>query len=217
MEVANIEPSSKKARKKATSLENGSIMRSMVSPNVILEPCNRFAFTHFQKRFKFCLRASVTDSEKTIILNAFVLDNNLCLLVFPSPLTVMSLTYDVQFLESTDGNIKKPSVNLSALDTIATVSTPDGQSIELKSPIQGKLLEINSSIRNQITSPQLMQESTYVAVLQSYVPEIVERCGISVLSMQSNFSIEQLCYSWIKGNCARGDQCKYLHPPILNK
>lgn len=191
---------------------------------------DRSQYTKQQKRFKYKLTLpepidNAYANPSRLFLDAWVMDNNLSILMVPSPLVdVVSVeTVQERFKfkavksKPTKTKVKKGVKLVDARDVLAEVTCQspgeEPKFYHLISPIQGKQLEINSRL---LTSPQLLSSHPhadgFVAVLSSVVPDIIGRCGPSILTLESEASISQLCFQWIRGSCPKGGDCKYFHP-----
>lgn len=193
---------------------------SMVSEGLNAIKCNKAAFTAAERRFKYKLQSATVTADQIsdrLTLDAWVLSNDICILLSPVALCVDSA--DFSFLYEDLGITKKgkpKDIEIVADDVICKVQM-DGRVVELCSPILGRVLETNEKL---MSDPSLLHSypdsNGYIAILSSTVPSVIDRCGINVLRRYNRGELSRLCYSWVKGSCFRGDACKFFHPCIDN-
>lgn len=219
------------------NLKHRLLLTEIAEDGLEIKSFDRSQHTKLQKRFKYKLTLPFTavpapanaSTVERVYLDAWVMDNNLCILMLPFHLDhVISVETNVDLFKikpisvlqgkAAKAKMKKGVRLVDAREVIMELTFRDPSSEQeivyhLVSPIQGKLLEINSQIRS---NPRLLFERPfsdgYIAVLSSVVPDIIGRCGPSILSLESEASISQLCFQWIRGTCPKGNTCKYFHP-----
>lgn len=189
---------------------------SMVSEGLVAMKCNKAAFTAAERRFKYKLQSPPVATDQIyerIILDAWVLSNDICILTSFIPLQVDSV--DFSFLYEDLGTNKKGKPNdieIVANDVVCKVQIDD-RLVQLCSPILGRVLETNEKL---VADPTILSShpssNGFIAILSSTVPSLIDRCGINVLRRYNRGELSRLCYSWVKGNCFRGDACKFFHP-----
>jgi hypothetical protein len=197
---------------------------------------DRTQHTKSQKRFKYklslaeSLRSGLEPASQAslLYLDVWVMDNNLSILMLPfavsnvvhieTKLDLFKFKPDIAKGKSKKQKMKKGVRLADAREVLAEVSCFNAENgasqvYHLVSPVQGRLLEFNHQILNDnsLLSSRPFSDG-FIAVLLSVVPDIIGRCGPSILSLESDVSISQLCFQWIRGNCAKGESCKYFHP-----
>lgn len=226
-----VEPCEDGNKRQAVAVQKPRLLLTEIAVDGLeIKSFDRNQYTKLQKRFKYKLTLphpidSTTHSPRRMYLDAWVMDNNLSILMVPFQLngdiTVETVPDKFKFKpvksKPTKTKVKKGVKLVDARDVLAEVTcqSPGEESTvyHLLSPIQGKQLEINSRL---LLSPQLLSSHPhsdgFVAVLSSVVPDIIGRCGPSILTLESDVSISQLCFQWIRGSCPKGVDCKYFHP-----
>ena len=194
---------------------SGSRKLPNILPDTIALPCIRNRKYSFACKFKH--RLSVPLNK--FALDAIVLENDICVLISKFPIDQPGVIEFSSRLhtEEVSGRMKKGALNLKAGATICTVTTKDGSSVELVTPVGGKLLELNDSL---ISQPLLVQDKHdsegYFAIIYPDT-EIPTLDGYSdYKSLTESFAAKNVgkgvCFDFAQlGGCKRGDSCKFKH------
>jgi hypothetical protein len=182
--------------------------------------CDRFAHIQVEKRFKCRLHIEPKEETRStstkIMLDAMVLDNNICVLMSPVELMAKELIFNEYMNDSAVyGKQKKGARHLFAGDELCRIVLLDDSTITVHTPISGKLIEVNDSLQSNV---QLLHNSQhknegYFCILTSEAPKIIER-SLSTnneIALDDMIGRDQICFGWIQGNCKRGDGCKFKH------
>ena len=189
------------------------------------------------KRFKYILSHQsnlVKEAFHTsqIILQAFILDNGISVLVAPENFCKERLSgnkFDITLAPYSaimSGKQKRGARKLHAGNILCTIKIEsigdDGYisvlSYDLITPIGGKLLEINEGL---LDNKDLLSHENYgtgyIAILfpEEEIPSI-DGCRdfdslAQKISKQQQSKLSRVCYAWQKGECTRGDTCKFNH------
>lgn len=190
-----------------------------IAPGLICQPCNRDASLKTEKRFKWrlCLENQLSTAS-TLTADAWVLDNNIAVLMLDRSIAAKSVDFCKLNVDLVYGKMKKGAMRIQALQPIANIVTETDQTIELLSPISGRILELNDRL---LVTPSLLAShhntDGYLVLLQSDVPKLIDKSsGIEgTLDQLLDPNQQKLCFAWTKGACSRGDACKYLHSTDL--
>lgn len=141
-------------------------------------------------------------SEDNSMLKAMVLPNGICLLVTKTAVQdVVSVSFDKDILNSSiSGKRKKGARKIKPGSIVCTITLENEQSIEMKSPVGGQLVEANLTLQTDPTLLANPYRGGYVCVVYPTTP--------AMLMGEVN---SRVCYDWLKGNCDRGDECKFVH------
>lgn len=180
-----------------------------------------------------------TSSIYHLLLDALVSDNNICALQLPvHQYAFLSEEVDlstiaINFPDTVTGGMisgknKKGAKNVLAGDVIAELdlswkcsknSSIVAVKVKLLTPIQGRVLELNDGLKSEFAGRifQYGATETYIAILQSDVPDLL----INTKDTE-NMAVAKkngICFAWTKGQCKRGEACKFLHPvaSIINQ
>ena len=170
-----------------------------------------------ERHFKHKLSDSDKDSP---MLTAMVLNNDICVLVIESDIqAIVSASFSVEAdSDSISGKKKKGAKKIKANSPILTLNFTDGSTREYLTPVGGQLLETNL---NLLLQPNLLLEQPcgagFVAVIypDTEIPSLTNGLSgklISDLDKKSN-----ICFSFVKGLCRRGDSCKFSHDADLDQ
>lgn len=191
-------------------------------PNIALGihaiPCiGREKTGSLERHFKHKL----SDSDKNSpMLTAMVLNNDICILVIESDIqAIVSVCFCVEAdSDSISGKKKKGAKKIKANSPILKLNFTNGSTIEYLTPVGGQLLETNL---NLLLHPNLLLEQPcgagFVAVIypDTEIPSLTNgltRTSSSDLDIKSN-----ICFSFVKGLCRRGDGCKFSHDADLDR
>lgn len=87
----------------------------------------------------------------------------------------------------------------------------DGSTHDLLAPVGGQLLELNSELSADL---QCISVGTgFVAILypDTEVPTIDGALDWNALLAKMHNAEKRQCFQWLKGDCTRGDMCKFKH------
>ena len=199
---------------------------------VAVELQNNASYNSIEKRFKYKL----TQRELIVnvdILDAFVLHNEICVLMFTDDqrkrlslhgLNNLNFKFDSKIDTSNiSGKQKKGANNIKAGDIIArvindcsTIDVDNQIEIHFKSPIGGKLLEFNERLFSLF--PILDGNNhgrDYVAIIypESEIPSIDGPRDWDALVKKIEYKSlsNNICYDYLKSKCERGDSCRFSH------
>jgi hypothetical protein len=154
----------------------------------------------------------------TVVLDALVLDNNICVLILPFAIPAISFTYRFDIdINAITGKFKRGSKAINALDQVAILTimnaNQENVTVQLLSPIEGKVSEQNDNLASNLSLLQdRYQGDGYVAILISEAPTMISKTGTIIDEHESESKgKEKICFSWIKGTCIRGNICKFKH------
>jgi hypothetical protein len=170
------------------------------------------SFGSYERRFEYKIYV-----DNLSYLEAFVMANGVCVMFFP--LMVCDVSESVNFIVNTDGisgKRKKGAQRVKGGSIICSLTCISGEVMNFKSPVGGQLLEINTLLQ----SPQgiallngMPCGERYVCVLlpdeELPTPDAISSTGTKHESNMLNK--DSVCFAWIKGNCKRGDTCKFDH------
>lgn len=190
-----------------------------IAPGLQCVPCDRDASLKNEKRFKWrlCLPDEVKATFPSLVADAWVLDNNICVIAMQKGLDVKQVTYPSLSVDGVYGKQKKGAMRIQALQTICIVTTQDDRELELVSPISGRILEMNDRLQS---TPSLLQSRPgaegYLLLLSSDVPKLLDKAAGAITSLDELLDPKKqnVCFAWSKGSCSRGDICKYEHPRL---
>lgn len=166
-------------------------------------------------------------SSSSFVLDTFVMDNGICVLTIPERIVNEKLKFNKFELlilcnsAHVSGKQKKGAQNIHAGNVILSINIASTESIpacsiDLVTPIGGKLLEVNDNLN---LNPRLLidesQGAGYVAILfpENEIPSIDGCTDFEALKEKMRFksTMSRVCYAWQKGECNRGDSCKFSH------
>lgn len=182
------------------------------------QDCNRYAHIETEKRFKYKLHVEPTSESPSnkVVLNAMVLDNNICVLMSPVNIVAKELILNENMNDSSIyGKQKKGARHLFAGEELCRAKLLDDSIITIHTPISGRLLEVNDSLQSNLHLLQNYQYKNegFFCILSSEAPKIIER-SLSTnndIDLDDMIGREQICFGWVKGICARGNACKFKH------
>lgn len=209
----DVEPPLKKSKK----ANKKKVETLSVAPGLTMYRCNRDAHLKIERRFKWRLTTD-TKVDGCVVLDAWVLDNNLAVLILPRELEVISLTFAIP-LEGSSSSKLQPKKGIMAvvqgMQSVATVVTADNSTIQLLAPFCGRLVEYNDRLADQ---PILLQSSHegdgYIAICQSDTIKLFERCKNLSISLDQVVTTKttNICFAWAKtGICRKGKACRFDH------
>eukprot|EP01041_Mallomonas_annulata_P005521 gene5521-11127_t len=143
---------------------------------------------------------------------AFVMVNDICVIMSSEAITASCVHYPVVNNEIS-GKKKKGAHKVKAGDVIITAKLSNGDTRSIRSPIGGKLIEINESL---ITSPSLLQDqhigAGYIAVIypNTLLPKPDNNLDCDTTQTEVGQQSYE-CYAWKKGSCRFGDSCRFSH------
>jgi hypothetical protein len=167
--------------------------------------------------------------EKRCVLDAMMLKNELCVLVFNEELLAsLTATGDsidrIQFTDSLEtdgfsGKRKKGAQVLKAGSSICSVLLRSGDTVQCSTPVGGQLLEMNTALTAQIASStdavvsSASLRAAYVAIVMpnTIVPTLDGGSSWDALLQQMKDANTKVCFAFIRGECKRGDKCKFEH------
>jgi glycine cleavage system H lipoate-binding protein len=169
---------------------------------------------------KFKCKVSVV--EEPDVLDAMVMANEICVLVLKEPQNCLKIEFKIHLnSDEISGKLKKKAKLLKAGDIVCTVTTTDNVKHEYKTPVGGQLLEFNESL---LASHELLftdhQNLGYIAIIypNTLIPGLDGYIDYNSLMEQMNknkrIATENVCYSFLQGNCNRGSNCKFKHEKI---
>jgi len=148
--------------------------------------------------------------------------NEICVLMTKSPLNAVSVQFaDTVNAASFSGKQKKGAQTVKAGHIMCTVMVEGAEEpLQLRTPVGGKLLELNDLLA---LHPEMLashhNSSGFVAVIypNTEIPSLaaggcadyatlMERITGKTASNKGN-----VCFSFQKGNCTRGNKCKFSH------
>lgn len=168
-----------------------------------------------EKRFKYKL---TVDNDDTI-LDAMVMHNEICVLMPKTPRKCRRVEFHSSIsTEEISGRQKKGAITIANGSVICSVFDENGSSVQLRTPVGGKLLEINDSL---VQSPELLEShynsSGFIAIIYPNT-EIPSPDGCPDYESLKQKVIEKIaasrdnkCHAFAAGNCSRGDACKFKH------
>ena len=168
-----------------------------------------------EKRFRYKL---VVDGDDTI-LDAMVMYNEICVLMLSSSRVCTKVVFhDNISTEEISGRQKKGAITIQKGSVICSITDASGTTVELKTPVGGKLLEINEAI---VQNPALLEShynsSGFIAIIYPNT-EIPSLDGCPDYESLKQKVIDKLaasrdnkCHAFIAGNCSRGEACKFKH------
>lgn len=177
--------------------------------------CESGKHCSLEKRFKYKL---VVDGDESV-LDAMVMHNDICILMSKCPRKCSNVAFHESIsTEEISGRQKKGAVTIRFGSVICSIIDDSGNTIELKTPVGGKLLEFNDGL---VQCPQLLEthynSSGYIAIIYPNT-EIPSLDGCSDYESLKQKVIDKLaqsrdnrCHAFAAGNCSRGDACKFKH------
>jgi glycine cleavage system H lipoate-binding protein len=215
-----------KKRKAGVYIDRTQILSdSLKLPNVLDKTkavaCETNKHCSLEKRFKNKLVVEGDDE----ILDAMVLNNDICVLMSKIPLKVNSVAFsDVINTDNISGKQKKGAQTIKAGYVVCTVETIDRGPVKLKTPVGGKLLEFNDALQRDPSLLDVQYNGKgFIAVIypNTEIPSL-EGCPDyeSMVERITNKHSKlnggaggggNKCFSFAKGTCARGDKCKFKH------
>jgi hypothetical protein len=150
---------------------------------------------------------------------AMVLPNELCLLFLPDNLCKDAKTciFDNSLMAKTasvelTGKKKKGAVTLEVDSRVCTIVRCDGESINILSPLRGKVLELNDKLieaaKEAVQQDGDSFERGYLAVVSPM--NALPPAGTDLTVFEEH---RKVCHEWLKTRtCARGDACIFDHP-----
>lgn len=178
------------------------------------------------------LNQSSSNTTSEIMLMAMVLANGICVLMIDdSASSISATTIDISKVEtiefseglSTDcisGKKKKGAVKLQAGSIIGTMGitttstdpmTSSTKKYQMITPVGGQLLELNSQLQN---NPHLISQAGglgYLAVIYPDTEIPTPESQIDSHPKGKTVSKDWTCHAFQKGECKRGDKCRFLH------
>ncbi|RYG98508.1 hypothetical protein EON65_51340 [archaeon] len=211
------EPPLKKSRKNASKKKVKVESSVTIAPGLQIHRCNRDAHLKIERRFKWRLSTDIK-VDGCVVLDAWVLDNNLAVFILPTSLDVISLTYaaPLEGPSSTKLQPKKATAAVAqGMQCVASVVTTDHTTMQLLAPLSGRLIEYNDRLADQ---PALLKTSYdgdgYIAICQSDTIKLIERCKNLSVSLEQvvNTKNTNICFAWAKtGICRKGKNCRFDH------
>lgn len=106
------------------------------------------------------------------------------------------------------GKRKKGAIKIKRGATLCQLNMSDGSVINLRSPIAGEIVEINTLLNDNMSLLRSENGDGYVMVLLRN--KTMELTGTTKANKQ--------CFNFLKGQCIFGDKCKFKHisPPITD-
>ena len=193
---------------------SGSKKLPNIMPGTVATPCQRDRKYTFACKFKHRLTVPNKDS----VLDAIVLENDICVLISKVPIVgVKNIEFSTKLnTDGVTGRMKKGALNLKAGSTICTIELTDGTMLELVTPVGGKLLELNEKLLVDPTLLELKPDSEgYMAVIYPDT-EIPSLTGFTdYASLTESFAgrnVEKgVCFDFQQGSCSRGNGCRFKH------
>lgn len=141
-------------------------------------------------------------------LDAYIMINGICILYFPSTLveTPNEFVYSIVKNDSV-GKSKKGATVLTPGDLICTITTKYDELIEFKTPIPGRLLEINENLTHDFSNVFDKQGKNYVAIVLPH----------SLSFLNNSADDKKICYAFLRNSCQRGNACKFSHDASNDK
>ena len=194
---------------------SGSKHLPNVHPDTIALPTKRNRKYTFSSKFKHRLSVPLDG----LVLDALVLENDICVLISKSAIMQpRSIEYSENLnTDGISGRMKKGALKLKAGASICKVTSADGTSVNLRTPVGGKLLELND---NLIADPSLLQHKYdsegYIAIIypDTEIPTLdgYADCRSLTESFEAKHLEKGVCYDFAQhGICKRGDACKFKH------
>ncbi len=190
-----------------------------VSEHTQAVSCESRKHCSLEKLYKH--RLTVTSDSN--IMDAMVLHNNICVLMSKTPLNALKVSFaDNMCTENVSGKLKKGAQTIKAGCTICSVVIDGGDVVQLKTLVGGKLLEMNEALLANPTLLNTHHNSTgFVAIVypDTEIPtldaggcsnwsSLVERIQAKRTKSKAD---RDVCFAFLKGNCTRGDTCKFGH------
>lgn len=227
----------RKGSSSSSSSNNKQVKKPNISKGTTANPIstiNPFPFGSCGKQYKYQLCVNPEDQEKVEknpeykkhFMTAMVMHNDVCVLTAVNCIHIAEEDIIVVFhpslsTDAISGRNKKGANLVKAGDIIITVTSSKTQEkIELRTPVGGKLLELNEQL---LLNPKLVvtekDNTGYVAVLHpnTDIPNLDDARDYESLAkkMEVKMNEKSICYAFLnKGNCARGDRCKFKHQRI---
>ena len=150
----------------------------------------------------------------SVYAHIYVMPNNICMLVLPEPTSTSHFTYSITNKELLSGKKKKGATNIKADSVLASLSCIDGTIKEIRSPIGGSILELNDTLT---INPSYLNEEPlgrgYLAILlpDTTIPSPDNGINWDDVKVEMSLKGSNICYAWLKGNCHRGNSCRFEH------
>lgn len=168
----------------------------------------------FACKFKHRLTVPGDDS----VLDALVLENDICVLLCKEPVRgAGKVVFPFNLTtEGVSGRMKKGAQVLKAGTKISTISLANGTTVNFTTPVGGKLLELNDRI---IAEPSLLENSHdnegFIAILypDTEIPSLEGYTDYESLMQSCSGKImpKGVCFSFQQGACSRGESCRFKH------
>lgn len=188
-------------------------VRLNVSEECLAVECNKSH--HSSPEYRFVKKLFVPNSCE--YLQLLVLPNELCVAFLPSTLDscdIESLKFMVDVVnEEICGKRKKGAKLIKAGAVLAKVKDSCGVEFVLKTPVGGHILEMNNSLGNDVSPFHLNRyKEGYLAIIMpdTAVPSL-SYPNYAVLHEHLVKKKQQICFSWMKGECKYGSECRFIH------
>ncbi len=178
--------------------------------------CESNKHCSLEKRFK----NKLTVDNDDFVMDAMVMHNDICVLMCKKSMSVQSLNFPTSVhTENISGKQKKGAQNIKAGHIMCEVTLKDGLVCHLKTPVGGKLLEINEAL---LLNPSLLEthhsSSGFIAIIypNTEIPSLVNGGCVDYHSLLARINSKHAgksnaCFAFSKGNCTRGDSCRFEH------
>lgn len=211
-------------KKKQKTSKSSKSFKLLYDPNLFIHYCDRYAFKKVERRFKcvFSIPQTLSEISDSLWLNVLVLDNKISLLVLAFPIPSSQFRYVDVFLEmNVSGKHKKGAKTVNVGDEVAKLSLdPSGRTISLKSPISGKIMELNDRLTAQEAAESVSSLTTeeihgdgFIAVIASEAPRILRNNPEGSVALAEE-KRDNTCFAWLKGECYRGSDCRFEHTQL---
>lgn len=207
-------------KRQKTSKSAAKSNKLLYLPELQIHYYDRYDFLSVERRFKceYSVPQSWTDTTDTVNLKVMVLDNKISILVLPFPIPASRFVYLDKFIEMiVSGKQKKGSKSIDASNEVATlIHHPTGRSISLRSPIAGRIMELNDTLVTEssleavtrLTTAEIVGEG-FIAVIASEAPRILKNHPEGAVAQP--VERDRVCFAWLKGECMRGNNCRFEH------
>jgi hypothetical protein len=221
--------------KKPANYVNRSKAIGSKQPNVLksakASPCE-----NSYRSPEYLYRCKIVCIDDPSVMMAMVLPNEICVLCINSnavlsrsgktpeeDMSVLADSHTFRFVDSVavdsavSGKKKRGAHELRAGDVVAELCCGDGNTIQLKCPIGGAVLELNQALCRPGGLARLWDKPAgegYVCVLypNSEVPSLEYPDWDSLIAkIERSRAQRNICFAWQKGECSRGGNCKFLH------
>eukprot|EP00602_Paraphysomonas_sp_CaronLab_P004090 CAMPEP_0185023734 /NCGR_PEP_ID=MMETSP1103-20130426/6372_1 /TAXON_ID=36769 /ORGANISM="Paraphysomonas bandaiensis, Strain Caron Lab Isolate" /LENGTH=217 /DNA_ID=CAMNT_0027556465 /DNA_START=61 /DNA_END=711 /DNA_ORIENTATION=+ len=146
-------------------------------------------------------------------LDAMVMKNGICVLFYGNPLVASCLKFPIG-VETMSGRRKKGARKIKADTVVCEATLPDGNVLEMRTPVGGQLLEVNDLlIESSEKLGDMRSGERYIAVIypDTEIPSANQSIGEWRAVQEAMMKRSNICYSWLRGNCHRGSSCKFEH------